>query len=755
MPAKLKIIISISALAVFAATLLIFPETVLQGFSAIRSVFAAPTCDPSGTCSVLTTDGSGNFGIGANSDAVSRLFIKDADTSATKFGLKIVSSDGSTPVFVVRNDGAVSLASSTYVGGRLCFGTMGTGTDCVTSWSGVGGGVTSTPAGYVTPGYFNSVAGTGGNYSFPASLSVGTSTAVGGTALFVNGNTTIGVAGGDVRLGVNGSLLVSSPTGGEGYFGDGGTFGHPEFGMYNNGDGVIAGYDYDGGGYYYANGLLVSNSGKVGVGTINPQYLLDVYGTSNKLGLTYSYTDTYGSTGAELSADSSGDLHIIATRRFPSILAKNILLAENGGKVGIATTTPTYPLTVAGTIHSSTGGYRFPDGTTQTTAATAGTNYFTLSGSSLYPTSTAYNVGIGTSTPAYKLSVAGKVNADSQAGAGGYISSGNHGGTGSASWHPSGIYSAGTNWLYGTVVFNGAVSGATSISAGSFTGAGTGLTGTAASLTAGVANSVAWANVTGKPTMVDLAGTNTWTGINYFKVTAGSGTYLRNGGGSPLEPFSDDGGAAYMSFHRGGAYAVNVGLDPDGSFAIGGWSDGAVNRIKIETTGNTTFGSTGTAKINVGTIDPPYTINGEQYATYLSGMTGQKEETTGEIRVTCPLRQSSSEASNAQRVTCETSIDFGTQEKGSDLWLFAKTANIKNNFDKLTVLLTPAFDGKVWYEKDAQNNVLKVFAIPATSYPLQDTSFSVSYRLTAPRFDSAKWLNTRNEPGVDGFIIND
>ena len=40
------------------------------------------------------------------------------------------------------------------------------------------------------------------------------------------------------------------------------------------------------------------------------------------------------------------------------------------------------------------------------------------------------------------------------------------------------------------------------ISASSFTGAGTGLTGTAASLTAGAANSVAWTNVSGRPTAV-------------------------------------------------------------------------------------------------------------------------------------------------------------------------------------------------------------------------------------------------------------
>jgi hypothetical protein len=41
-----------------------------------------------------------------------------------------------------------------------------------------------------------------------------------------------------------------------------------------------------------------------------------------------------------------------------------------GGKVGIGTTSPNSPLEVNGTIHSTSGGYKFPDDTTQTTAAT-------------------------------------------------------------------------------------------------------------------------------------------------------------------------------------------------------------------------------------------------------------------------------------------------------------------------------------------------------------------------------------------------
>jgi hypothetical protein len=49
--------------------------------------------------------------------------------------------------------------------------------------------------------------------------------------------------------------------------------------------------------------------------------------------------------------------------------------AETGGNVGIGTTNPGQKLTVAGTIESTSGGFKFPDGTTQTTAAASFTNW--------------------------------------------------------------------------------------------------------------------------------------------------------------------------------------------------------------------------------------------------------------------------------------------------------------------------------------------------------------------------------------------
>lgn len=56
----------------------------------------------------------------------------------------------------------------------------------------------------------------------------------------------------------------------------------------------------------------------------------------------------------------------------PSVDVSDSVITETGtGRIGIGTTTPGSKLTVAGTIESTLGGYRFPDGTLQATAGLA------------------------------------------------------------------------------------------------------------------------------------------------------------------------------------------------------------------------------------------------------------------------------------------------------------------------------------------------------------------------------------------------
>lgn len=91
-----------------------------------------------------------------------------------------------------------------------------------------------------------------------------------------------------------------------------------------------------------------------------------------------------------------------------------------------------------------------------------------------------------------------------------------------------------------------------------------------------------------------VGGTYYWTGVNYFQSNKGAGSYLGSNATYALEAYSNDGGSAAMSFHRGGSYAINMGLDPDGMFRIGGWSAPA-NLFNMDMSGNLTMANNVTA----------------------------------------------------------------------------------------------------------------------------------------------------------------
>ena len=87
-------------------------------------------------------------------------------------------------------------------------------------------------------------------------------------------------------------------------------------------------------------------------------------------------------------------------------------------------------------------------------------------------------------------------------------------------------------------------------------------------------------------TYMTLTGGGTFnSGQYYFKSNRGASVYLKDSNSAQLQAFSDDSSAAFMSFHRGGYYAVNMGLDPDNVFRIGGWSAGA-NVLQLDMSGN-------------------------------------------------------------------------------------------------------------------------------------------------------------------------
>ena len=175
----------------------------------------------------------------------------------------------------------------------------------------------------------------------------------------------------------------------------------------------------------------------------------------------------------------------------------------------------------------------------------------------------------------------------------------------------------------------------------------------------------------------------------------------------------------------------------NGNVGIGTSTPQALLSVGTATSGLVAIFGGGSGKIDVGTVDPVYTILGKRYATYMAGMVGVKEETTGVAKLRV--------ASDKRQGIYEYVIDFANEPEGSDLWLFSKVTRLKDNFDKLTVLLTPGFEGSAWYKKDAARQTLTIFGSAAGE---------VSYRLTAPRFDAAAWSNMSDSQS-EGFVINE
>jgi len=258
----------------------------------------------------------------------------------------------------------------------------------------------------------------------------------------------------------------------------------------------------------------------------------------------------------------------------------------------------------------------------------------------------------------------------------------------------------------------------------------------------------AWSQVSGGTQAWIASGTNVYltTSTNYVGIGTSSPTVALDvrgtGGVNSSNGFTGSISSGYVSAGTFGSLATQGNY----SFMNGNLGIGTTTPATLLSVGNSTsalvatFGN-GSGKIDVGTVDPLYTINGRTYATYLPGMTGQKEETTGEVVLNCEKNQ------------CNKVIDFAKLEEGSDLWLFAKTIDVKKHFGKMTVLITPAFDGRVWYEKDTSNLKLTLYGKPDSA--ATPNSVMASYRLTAPRFDADKWQNfVKNSPNT-GFIIND
>ena len=165
-------------------------------------------------------------------------------------------------------------------------------------------------------------------------------------------------------------------------------------------------------------GNVFPSSGNVGIGTTTPGVKLDVAGTLNVLGdglftspsfpgsyiqmaVATRHSNLYMSTDWGMGRSwrfIAGDLTAENFSLFDNTAGQTRFLINSLGNMGIGTTTPTTALDVSGTVTATSfaGDGSLLTGLTASPWVTSGSNVYYNSG----------NVGIATTTPAYKLHVA-------------------------------------------------------------------------------------------------------------------------------------------------------------------------------------------------------------------------------------------------------------------------------------------------------------------------------------------------------------
>ncbi len=295
------------------------------------AVFTGPTQAPPGGTGAIGLDVNNNLSVGASSpSADTKFLIVPAGTNT--FGLRIMKSNGTSPLLIVRETGQVGIATGTlplpeeltvqgdlYVSGNITGGTI--------SGAGFTGNIN---AANVEAGQFGSIASPGGNYSFPDRLSIGALSTVDQYEKFA-------VSGGNVRIGEFNPATTTIPA-----TGDYGRF------LYFSGGPAMGGtWDSDNSDPLWIARYNVSDDQtefRVSVGD-NP-------GPSGQdafvVGMTAPQQDP--SNFRRIFLVGSGDGVISNFKIEAGTVLDPVNLSVIGGNVAIGTTTPAYKLDVNGAM---------------------------------------------------------------------------------------------------------------------------------------------------------------------------------------------------------------------------------------------------------------------------------------------------------------------------------------------------------------------------------------------------------------------
>ena len=162
-----------------------------------------------------------------------------------------------------------------------------------------------------------------------------------------------------------------------------------------------------------ADSIMTQSGAKLGINTATPAFSLDLNGNVFMVGTktavpgaggTMRFRDDTGTQrwlfGMPGTAGSQDFQMYNYTNGHAPLFIQNdaasySLYLSGNGNVGIGTTSPGQKLSVHGMIESTTGGFKFPDGTTQTTAAAGGTVVSSFNGrtGAVSPAASDYSFG--------------------------------------------------------------------------------------------------------------------------------------------------------------------------------------------------------------------------------------------------------------------------------------------------------------------------------------------------------------------------